>query len=174
MKNAEQAVTGALAGIRILDFTQYMQGPWATELLGDMGADVIKVEPPGHGDWERSYTFGNHWIRGHSPLFLSMNRNKRSIVVNLKTPGDRELIRRMVRKCDGVVENGRPGVMKRLGLDYESLREIKPDLIYCSATGYGSTGPYAHRPGQDLLIQGLSGLLSITGSAGDIPTPSGT
>jgi crotonobetainyl-CoA:carnitine CoA-transferase CaiB-like acyl-CoA transferase len=167
-------MSGPLAGIRVLDFTQFMQGPWATELLGDMGADVIKIEPPGVGDWEREYTFGNHRLNGESPLFLSLNRNKRSVVINLKAAEGRALVERLARDADVVVENSRPGVMARLGLDYERLRAIKPDIIYASATGYGPDGPYRQRPGQDLLIQGLSGLLSISGRAGEAPTACGT
>ena len=164
---------GPLEGIRILDFTQYMQGPWATQLLGDMGADVVKVEPPG-GDWERGYTFDDVWPGGESALFLAMNRNKRSIVVDLKTEGGRDLALRLARDADVLVENSRPGVMDRLGVGYEHVRAVNPRVVYASATGYGPDGPYARRPGQDLLVQSLSGLVSITGRRDDVPVPSGT
>jgi crotonobetainyl-CoA:carnitine CoA-transferase CaiB-like acyl-CoA transferase len=167
------AARGSLAGVRVLDFTQYMQGPWATQLLGDMGADVVKVEPPG-GDWERKYTFDDVWPGGESALFLAMNRNKRSIVVNLKAEGGRDLALRLVRDADVVVENSRPGVMDRLGVGYRDVRAINPRVVYASATGYGPDGPYATRPGQDLLVQSLSGLVSITGRRDGVPVPSGT
>ena len=170
---AETATNGPLAGIRVLDFTQYMQGPWATQLLGDMGADVVKVEPPA-GDWERGYTFDDVWPGGESALFLAMNRNKRSIVVNLKSDTGRELALRLAAGADVIVENARPGVMDRLGVGYEHVRAVNPSVVYASATGYGSSGPYRDRPGQDLLIQALSGLVSITGSADGAPVPSGT
>ena len=164
---------GPLKGVRVLDFTQYMQGPWATQLLGDMGADVVKVEPPG-GDWERGYTFDDVWPGGESALFLAMNRNKRSIVINLKTEAGRDLALRLAGDSDVVVENARPGVMDRLGVGYEHVRARNPAVIYASATGYGSSGPYRNRPGQDLLVQALSGLVSITGSDQGAPVPSGT
>src|SRR5438874_10479791 len=171
---AETATNGPLAGIRVLDFTQYMQGPWATQLLGDMGADIVKVEPPGGGDWERGYTFDDVWPGGESALFLAMNRNKRSIVINLKSEAGRDLALRLAARVDVVVENARPGVMDRLGVGYDRIRELNPTVIYAAATGYGSSGPYRDRPGQDLLIQALSGLVSITGSADGAPVPSGT
>src|SRR5205823_6332408 len=152
---AETATNGPLAGIRVLDFTQFMQGPWATQLLGDMGADVVKVEPPA-GDWERGYTFDDVWPGGDSALFLAMNRNKRSIVVNLKSDTGRELALRLAAGADVIVENARPGVMDRLGVGYEHVRAVNPSVVYASATGYGSSGPYRDRPGQDLLIQAPS------------------
>jgi crotonobetainyl-CoA:carnitine CoA-transferase CaiB-like acyl-CoA transferase len=164
---------GPLDGVRILDFTQYMQGPWATQFLGDMGADVIKVEPP-HGDWERSYTFDDVWLNGQSVLFLAMNRNKRSIVLNLKKAAGLEAALRMAAQVDVITENARPGVMERLGLGYEQIKEINPGIVYASATGYGRTGPYSQRPGQDLLVQSLSGLASITGSGDGPPVACGT
>jgi crotonobetainyl-CoA:carnitine CoA-transferase CaiB-like acyl-CoA transferase len=170
----EVATNGPLHGIRVLDFTQYMQGPWATQLLGDMGADVVKVEPPGGGDWERGYTFDDVWPGGESALFLAMNRNKRSIVVNLKSDAGRELALRLAAGADVIVENARPGVMDRLGVGYERMRKRNPAVVYASATGYGSSGPYRSRPGQDLLVQALSGLVSITGRAEGAPVPSGT
>jgi crotonobetainyl-CoA:carnitine CoA-transferase CaiB-like acyl-CoA transferase len=167
------AARGPLEGVRILDFTQYMQGPWATQVLGDMGADVIKVEPP-RGDWERGYTFDDVWPGGESALFLAMNRSKRSIVLDLKTDGGRTVALRLAGTADVLVENGRPGVMERLGLSHDDVRTVNPSIVYASATGYGPDGPYAKRPGQDLLIQSLSGLVSVTGPADAPPVATGT
>jgi crotonobetainyl-CoA:carnitine CoA-transferase CaiB-like acyl-CoA transferase len=164
---------GPLEGIRVLDFTQYMQGPWATQLFGDMGADVIKVEPP-RGDWERGYTFDDVWPGGESALFLAMNRSKRSVVIDLKNERGRAVALRLAASADILIENARPGVMERLGLSYEEVRPSNPSLVYASATGYGRDGPYAGRPGQDLLIQSLSGLASITGSPDGPPVAAGT
>lgn len=165
--------TGPLTGVRILDLTQFMQGPWATQLLGDMGADVVKLEPPG-GEWERHYTFSDVWLNGESALFLAMNRNKRSIVVNLKDPAGRQIALDLAASADVLVENGRPGVMERLGLGYDDVRAVNERIIYASATGYGPDGPYARRPGQDLLVQSLSGLASITGPGDGPPVAAGT
>ncbi|HLV99952.1 MAG TPA: CaiB/BaiF CoA-transferase family protein [Ktedonobacterales bacterium] len=167
-------MAGALDGIRILDFSQMMMGPWATQLLGDLGADVIKVERPQVGEWERSLEAMGHLLEGESPFFLAMNRNKRSLTLNLKHPRAREILDELVPQVDILVENFRPGVMDRLGYGYERLAEINPRLIYCSASGYGSQGPYVDRPGQDLLIQALSGIAAHTGPAGQPPTPTAT
>ena len=164
----------ALAGIRILDFSQMMMGPWATQLLGDLGADVIKVERPKVGEWERSLAAMGQLLNGDSPFFLSMNRNKRSLTLDLKHPEAGPIVDRLITTVDVVVENFRPGVMERLGFGFERLSELNPRLVYCSASGYGSRGPYVKRPGQDLLIQALSGLAANTGRAGDPPTPIGT
>lgn len=164
----------ALAGVRILDFTQLLQGPFATQMLGDLGADVIKIEKPGAGDLYRGMTFFNRYVGGtDSPCFLAFNRNKRSLAIDLKSPDARTIIYRLAREADIVAENFRPGVMDRLGFGYEALRAINPRLIYCSATGFGPDGPYASRPGQDLLLQGLTGVLTATGRAGTSPTPVG-
>ena len=164
----------ALAGIRILDFSQMMMGPWATQLLGDLGADVIKVERPKVGEWERSLAAMGQLLNGDSPFFLSMNRNKRSLTLDLKHPEAGPIVDRLITTVDVVVENFRPGVMERLGFGFERLSELNPRLVYCSASGYGSRGPYVKRPGQDLLIQALSGLAAHTGRASDPPTPIGT
>ena len=169
----DETKVGPLESVRVLDFTQYMQGPWATQLFGDMGADVIKVEPP-WGDWERGYTFDDVWPGGQSALFLAMNRSKRSIVIDLKTDEGRRVALRLAADADVVIENGRPGVMERLGLAYDDVRALNPSIVYASATGYGPDGPYARRPGQDLLIQSLSGLASMTGPLEGSPTPAGT
>ena len=167
-------MASALEGIRIVDFSQMMMGPWATQLLGDLGADVIKIERPGKGEWERGLEAMGQLLEGESPFFLSMNRNKRSFTLNLKNPQAIQIIEKLVAEADVLVENFRPGVMDRLGLGYERLSEINPRLIYCEASGYGSRGPYVERPGQDLLIQALSGIAAYTGRAGDPPTPTAT
>jgi crotonobetainyl-CoA:carnitine CoA-transferase CaiB-like acyl-CoA transferase len=164
----------ALEGIRILDFSQMMMGPWGTQFLGDMGADIIKIERPGVGEWERGLRAMGELLEGDSPFFLAMNRNKRSVTVNLKDPRGKELIYRIAETADLVVENYRPGVMDRLGLGYEDLRKVNPSIVYVSGSGYGPDGPYVARPGQDLLIQSLSGLAAYGGRDGDAPTPAGS
>jgi crotonobetainyl-CoA:carnitine CoA-transferase CaiB-like acyl-CoA transferase len=162
---------GPLAACRVLDFSQMMQGPWAAQMLGDMGADVIKIEPPAHG--ERGRTSGIAFIEGESLFFHAMNRNKRGLTLNLKDPRGREIAWRLIERADVLIENFRPGVMERLGFGYEAVRRAAPGIIYCSATGYGSSGPLAHKPGQDLLAQALSGIMGITGRKDDPPGPAG-
>jgi crotonobetainyl-CoA:carnitine CoA-transferase CaiB-like acyl-CoA transferase len=164
----------ALSGIRILDFTHLLQGPFATQMLGDMGADVVKVELVKKGDWMRHFTLENVFIENESPSFLAFNRNKRSIGIDLKSKEGKEIIYKLVENTDVVVQNFRPGVMKKLGFSYEKLREIKPDIIYCSGSGFGEDGPYVDRPGQDLLLQGLTGVSFNTGRKESGPTPLGT
>ncbi|NUR93537.1 MAG: CoA transferase [Nonomuraea sp.] len=166
---------GALDGIRVLDFTQMMLGPWGTQLLADLGADVIKVERP-EGEWERGLEMmGSLTARG-SAAFLAMNRNKRSVALDLKDPRAIEALLKLGATCDVVVENFRPGVLARLGLGYEDFKAVKPDIVYCSGSGWGQDTPFAreNRPGQDLLIQAMSGLAANGGRAGDPPTPAGT
>ncbi|GAA3520110.1 CaiB/BaiF CoA transferase family protein [Actinocatenispora rupis] len=165
----------ALEGVRILDFTQMMLGPYATQLLADLGADVIKVERP-DGEWERRLEMMGGLVAGDSAAFLAMNRNKRSVALDLKAPEARDALLRLAATCDVVVENFRPGVLDRLGLGYEDLRAVKPDIIYCSGSGWGRETVFAkeNRPGQDLLIQAMSGLAAAGGRAGDPPTPAGT
>jgi crotonobetainyl-CoA:carnitine CoA-transferase CaiB-like acyl-CoA transferase len=165
----------ALEHIRVLDFTQLLQGPYATQMMGDLGADVIKIEKAGSGDLYRSMTFFNEWIGdGESPCFLAWNRNKRSLAINLKDPEAKDIILKLAEKADVVVENFRPGVMAKLGFGYEDLKKINPGIIYCSATGWGPDGPYVKRPGQDLLIQGLSGATLTSGKKSDGPVAIGT
>ena len=164
----------ALEGVRVLDFTQMMMGPWATQFLGDMGADVVKVERPGAGEWERGLRAMGELLGGQSPFFLAMNRNKRSLTLNLKHPRAREVVHRLATTADLVTENFRPGVMDRLGIGYEALREVNPSLVYVAGTGYGPDGPYVDRPGQDLLIQSVSGLAAYGGRRDDPPTPAGS
>jgi formyl-CoA transferase len=162
-------VKQALAGTRVLDATQVMAGPFCTMLLGDLGADVIKVEPP-DGDSTRKMAGS----RGtESPGFWSVNRNKRGIVVNLKDASGREIFRTLAARADILVENYRPGAMDALGLGYEDLKRSNPGLIYASISGFGATGPYASRRGFDLVAQGMSGLMSITGEAGRPPVKCG-
>jgi crotonobetainyl-CoA:carnitine CoA-transferase CaiB-like acyl-CoA transferase len=164
----------ALSGVTILDFSHLLQGPFATQLLADMGADVIKIERAGAGDMFRSMTFFAKWVGGsESPNFLAWNRNKRSIALNLKSRKVHELIMTMARKADVVVQNFRPGVLTRLGYGYEDFRAVNPGIIYCSGSGYGEDGPYVDRPGQDMLIQGVAGLISNTGRGDAAPVPAG-
>ena len=164
----------ALSGYKILDFSHLLQGPFATQLLADMGADVIKIERPGKGDMFRSLTFRNKWVGGtESPNFLAWNRNKRSLALNLKTSEAREIIMRLAQDADVVVQNFRPGVMARLGYGYADFKAVNPKIVYCSGSGYGEDGPYVDRPGQDMLIQGLTGIMAATGQASNPPTPVG-
>lgn len=164
----------ALDGIKVLDFSHLLQGPLATQLLGDIGADIIKIERAGKGDMFRSMTFFNAWVGGtESPCFLSWNRNKRSIALNLKSPRVHEIIMDMAKSADVVVQNFRPGVMDKLGYGYEDFRTVNERIIYCSGSGYGESGPYVSRPGQDMLLQGLTGVASATGRADSQPHPLG-
>ncbi len=149
-----------LTGVRVLEFGQAVSSPMCTMLLGDLGADVVKIEPP-HGDAARGY--GPPFVAGESPYFLSVNRNKRSAVINLKHPEGARIVRQMAEAADIIVTNFRPGVMDRLGLGEESLREVNPGLIFCQVSGYGPTGPFATRASYDQVAQGMSGLMSITG-----------
>ena len=165
----------ALEGVRVLDFTQMMLGPWGTQFLGDYGADVIKVERPGVGEWERGLRAMGQLLRdGNSAFFAAMNRNKRSLALDLKSADAIELIYQMLPNIDVVVENFRPGVMDKLGLGYEKLASINPSIIYASGSGYGSSGPYVTRPGQDLIIQAISGLAANTGRQDDLPVALGS
>lgn len=161
----------ALEGVRIIDFTQMMLGPWATQFLGDMGADVVKIERPKVGEWERGLRAMGELLGGDSPFFLAMNRNKRSVTVNLKDERGKQIIRELVKEADVVVENYRPGVMERLGLGYDDLKQVNPAIIYATGSGWGQDGPYVKRPGQDLLVQAMSGLAAQNGRDGENPVP---
>ncbi|GJD40381.1 MULTISPECIES: CoA transferase [Methylobacterium] len=161
-----------LAGIRVLDVTQVMAGPFCSMLLGDLGADVIKVEPPGTGDQTRS-AMGFKMKGPDSMGFLNMNRNKRSLALNLKSDAGRDLLLDMAANADVLVENYRPGVMARLGLGYEAMRARNPGLIYASISGFGQSGPWAKRPGYDLMAQAMSGVMSVTGHPGGPPVKAG-
>lgn len=164
----------ALEGVTILDFSHLLQGPFATQLLADMGANVIKVERAGGGDMFRTMTFFARWVGGsESPNFLAWNRNKRSIALNLKSRRVHEIIMEMAKSADVVVQNFRPGVLAKLGYGYDDFRAVNPRIIYCSGSGYGEAGPYVDRPGQDMLIQGLAGLSANTGRGDGPPIPAG-
>ncbi|MDO8250149.1 MAG: CoA transferase [Rhodoferax sp.] len=161
-----------LAGVRVLDVSQVMAGPYACMLLADMGADVIKVEPPDGGDQTRGAM--GFKLKGNDSMgFLNMNRNKRSITLNLKSEAGRKVLFRMVKDADILVENYRPGVVKRLGIDYETLSAINPRLVYASISGFGQSGPWAGRPGFDLMAQAMSGVMSVTGYPGGPPVKAG-
>jgi crotonobetainyl-CoA:carnitine CoA-transferase CaiB-like acyl-CoA transferase len=163
---------GVLAGYRVLDCSIAMAGPFAAQRLGDLGADVVKVEPV-TGEWQRHAAAGGAGGNRINVSFLSLNRNKRSLAVDLKTDGGRDLLRRLVASADVFLQNYRPGVAARLGVDYESLRAVNPALVYVSISGYGEDGPYAQRPGQDLLLQAMSGAMLSSGRAGEPPRAAG-
>lgn len=164
------AWVGPLQGIRVLDFTRVLAGPAASLALADLGAEVIKIEPPGSGDETR--TFPPH-RDGESHYFLSVNRGKKSIVIDLKTEAGVALARNLAAKCDVLIENYRPGVMDRLGLGYEALSKLNPRLIYCAISGFGMTGPLRDRPSFDIVLQAMSGVLSVNGEPGGLPTKLG-
>lgn len=162
-----------LQGVKILSFTQFLLGPVGVQYLADMGADVIKVEPPGSGAWERTWSGPGSFLNGVSTFFMLAHRNTRSLTLNLKHPAAQAVARRLVADVDVLVQNFRPGVIERFGLDYETVRQINPGIIYVSCSGYGEDSPYRDLPGQDLLLQALSGLAAMTGRDGDLPTPTG-
>jgi crotonobetainyl-CoA:carnitine CoA-transferase CaiB-like acyl-CoA transferase len=161
-----------LSGIKILDLCRVVSGPFATMQLGDLGADVVKIEEPRRGDEARSY--GPPFLGGESAYFLSVNRNKRSCALDLKTAAGKELIVRLASVADVVIENFRPGAMERLGLGFETLRQANERLIYCGISGFGRTGPDRNRPGYDLILQGESGVMDITGDPDGPPMKVGT
>jgi len=169
---SEQPGLGLLTGVRILAFTQFLLGPAACQYLADMGADVIKIEPPGRGAWERSWAGAELFINGVSAFYLLANRNLRSVTLNLKSERGVEAARKLAAVTDVVIENYRPGVLDRLGLGYERIKELNPNVIYASGSGYGSDGPYSHLPGQDLLLQAIAGLGANTGTESQGPTVS--
>jgi len=160
--------TGPLHGIRVLDFTALLQGPLATQILADLGADVLKLEKQ-DGEWMRHYGIFMSRTHGETDAFLAFNRNKRSIEIDLRDAADRERILELVDRADVVVENFRPGVMDRAGLGYETIRKRNPRLIYAASSGYGQSGPYVMRPGQDYLVQALSGATWLMGRRSDPP-----
>jgi len=161
-----------LKGIRIVSFNHFLLGPMGTQALGDLGADVISVETP-EGAWQRGWAGGDVWPDGESALHLCANRNKRSVAIDIKSAEGRDIALRLIDTADVVAENFRPGVMEKLGLGFEALKARKPGLIYASASGYGPDGPYAEKPGQDLLAQALFGMMAITGQAASGPRPAG-
>jgi crotonobetainyl-CoA:carnitine CoA-transferase CaiB-like acyl-CoA transferase len=167
-------MSGPLAGIRVLDLSRILAGPWATQNFADLGAEVIKVEKPGAGDDTRQ--MGPPFMKDRdsgedldAAYFLSCNRGKKSVEIDIATPAGQELIRKLVLQSDVLFENYKVGGLKKYGLDYESLSQVNPNLIYCSVTGFGQTGPYANRAGYDFLIQGMGGLMSVTGERDDLP-----
>ena len=161
-----------LEGVRVLDLCRVVSGPFATMQLGDLGADVVKIERPECGDEARSY--GPPFVEGESAYYMSVNRNKRSISVDLKSPEGLALLQQLACKADVIIENFRPEAMERLGLGYDHLKSLNPGLIYCGISGFGRTGPDANRPGYDLILQGEGGLMSITGQAEGPPMKVGT
>lgn len=160
-----------LSGVRVLDLARILAGPYCTMILGDLGAEVIKVERPGSGDDTR--TWGPPFAGGESAYYLCCNRNKRSITIDLKNLRGVELIKELAKDSDVLVENFTPGLMKRFGLDYETLRQINPRLVYCSITAYGQDGPYRDRPGYDMVLSAVGGLMWITGERGGQPVKVG-
>lgn len=164
-------MTAPLSGLRVLDLTQYVAGPYCSMLLADLGAEVIKVERPGAGDVYRQQ--GPDFIGGHSTTFLALNRNKRSLTVNLKDPRGREIILALAADVGVFLENFKPSTAERLGLGYEVLQQANPAIIYCSISGYGQTGPYRDKGSYDLMVQGLGGLMSMTGEPDGGPVKAG-
>jgi CoA:oxalate CoA-transferase len=162
-----------LDGLRVLDFSQFLAGPYAALKLADMGADVVKVERIGTGDLSRHLYLTDTRIGGESTIFHAINRNKRSVAVDMKSDTDRAAIRELVRGADVVLQNFRPGVMDRLGFGYDAVRAINPKVVYGSVTGYGTEGPWVDLPGQDLLAQARSGMMWLTGSVTDGPVAVG-
>ncbi|WP_118180631.1 CaiB/BaiF CoA transferase family protein [Paraburkholderia phosphatilytica] len=165
---------GALSHIRVLDLTRVLAGPWCAQTLADFGADVIKVERPGAGDDTRHW--GPPYLQtpagedtAEAAYYLSANRNKRSVTVDIATPEGQRIVRELAAQSDVVMENYKVGQLKKYGLDYASLKAVKPDLVYCSVTGFGQTGPYAQRAGYDFIIQGIGGFMSITGERDALP-----
>ena len=160
----------ALEDVTVLDLTKVLAGPYCGSILADFGANVIKIEPPVKGDDGRHY---GPYVNGESLYYANLNRGKKGITLNLKSEEGKEIFRKLAAKADVVIENYRPGVMKRFGLDYEELKKINPRIIYGAITGFGSVGPYADRPGYDIISQAMGGLMSVTGHEGDPPTRSG-
>lgn len=160
----------ALEGIKVADLTRVLAGPFCTMLLADMGAEVIKIEMPGIGDDSRKF---GPFLNGESLYYASINRNKKSVELDLKNPEDKEIFLNIVADSDVVVENFRPGTMKKLGIDYETIRKINPKIIYAACSGFGQYGPYKDKPAYDLIVQAIGGMMSITGHSEDMPTKVG-
>ncbi len=172
MNSKHNTSSGPLSGLKVLDLSRILAGPTCTQLFGDLGAEIIKIERPLKGDDTRFW--GPPFLKDkdgndttESAYYMSANRNKNSVAVDLTKPQGQEIIRDLAKECDVLIENFKAGDLARYGLDYDSLREINPALIYCSITGFGMTGPYAHRPGYDFLIQGMGGIMSLTGKPDD-------
>ena len=157
----------SLEGMKVLDLTQHLSGPYCTMLLGDMGAEILKIEKLDEGDDQRKL---GPFVAGESSPFMMINRNKKSITLNLKSEQGREIVLTMAKACDVVVENFRPGIVKSLGIDYESIKKVNPGIVYCSVSGYGQTGPYSRNGGFDILSQGMSGMMDMNTPEGRRPT----
>ncbi|HZT87107.1 MAG TPA: CaiB/BaiF CoA-transferase family protein [Stellaceae bacterium] len=168
--SAGEGWAGPLAGIRVVDLTRVLAGPFATQNLGDLGAEIWKIEPPGIGDETRRFP---PFVGGESHYFLGVNRNKKSLVVDLRDERGKEILRRLVVRADILVENYRPGVMDRLGLGYAALSELNPRLIYCAISGFGLTGPLRDKPSFDIVTQAMTGALSVNGERGRMPVKLG-
>lgn len=164
-------MSGLLGGVEVIDLTRALAGPYCTVMLADMGAEVIKVEQPGSGDESRGW--GPPFVEGESSYFMTINRNKRSMTLNLKHEDGLEILRKLVRRADVLVENFRPGTMERLGLDYTVARELNSAIVYCSISGFGQDGPRAHLPAYDQILQGMGGAMSVTGPVEGPPTKFG-
>ena len=163
----QSELPGALSHVKVLDLSRVLAGPWATQILGDLGAEVYKIERPGSGDetraWGPPFVSGSDGVRADAAYYLCANRNKKSLTVDFATEEGRQIVLALAAGADVVIENFKVGGLAARGLDYESLRSVNPRLIYCSITGFGQSGPYAARPGYDFLIQAMSGLMSLTG-----------
>jgi CoA:oxalate CoA-transferase len=170
-RRAVHMVDGPFSGLQIIDLTRVLAGPFCTMMLAELGARVIKIEHLDCGDDSRRF---EPFFQDQSAYFASLNRGKESIALDLKDDGDRAVFLRLIRRADVLVENFRPGTMERLGLGYEKLRDENPRLIFASVSGFGQTGPWRHKPAYDLIVQALSGMMSITGQPGDPPTKAGT
>ncbi|KVQ63031.1 CaiB/BaiF CoA transferase family protein [Burkholderia territorii] len=157
----------SLAGVKVLDLTQHLSGPYCTMILGDLGADVIKIEKPRDGDDQRKL---GPFINGESAPFMIINRNKKSVTLNLKLEQGRKLFLDLAREADVIVENFRPGIVKSLGIDYDAIREINPGIVYCSISGYGQTGPARHKGGFDIMAQGMTGMMDMNSLSGQRPS----
>ncbi len=170
-------MSGPLSGLKILDLTRVLAGPWATQMLADFGADVIKIEKPGEGDdtrgWGPPFMTNADGTRGDAAYFQSANRGKKSVCIDISTSGGQGLLRKLAAQSDVLIENFKVGGLKKYGLDYASLSTINPRLIYCSITGFGQTGPFANRAGYDFMIQGMAGVMSITGEPDGDPMKMG-
>jgi crotonobetainyl-CoA:carnitine CoA-transferase CaiB-like acyl-CoA transferase len=168
---------GPLSGLRVLDLTRVLAGPWATQMLADFGAEVIKIERPGEGDdtrgWGPPFLTNADGSRGDAAYFQSANRGKQSVCIDMAKPEGQDLLRKLAANSDVVIENFKVGGLKKYGLDYNSLKAINPGLIYCSITGFGQNGPYAQRAGYDFMIQGMAGVMSITGEPDGQPMKMG-
>jgi len=167
-------MAGPLSHIRVLDLSRVLAGPWAGQNMADLGAEVIKVERPGKGDDSRA--FGPPWFKdeqgkdtSEAAYYMAANRGKKSITVNLSNAQGQELVRELAKQCDVLIENYKVGDLARYGLGYEDIKKVNPKIIYCSVTGFGQTGPYAERPGYDFMVQGMSGIMSVTGEPDSVP-----